>query len=177
MKIIDKIWKLLNSPLIVVIIALSIWPILSAFTMHQAISKLTTDTVGAVVGAFKSFDESESNEARSFMQIREDIEFTNIKYSFSDWKNKEKIIATVTNRHKKPVRHISVNISFYDQKNELIDVIDSYWVTGITILQPNESINFSYSRVLGNINEDDKILEKRKSHKAVITVSSLKEFE
>lgn len=175
MKFLDRIWKVINSPVIVVLLALSVWPILSAFTIQQAISKITTDTVETISEAFQDMG-NDDEEAREFLEYKDRIVFTNIKHAHSGWSNKEKIVATVTNNYDKPVKRVVANISFYNQDNELIDVIDNQWISIAPILQPNESFNFSVSRETGDLSTDAGAQVTGKSDKVVMKISSVELF-
>lgn len=175
MKFLERIWKLINSPVIVVLLALSVWPMLSAFTIQQAVSKITTDTVETISEAFQDIG-NDDEEAAAFLEYRDKIIFTNIKHAHSNWSNKEKIIATVTNKYDKPIKRVVANISFYNQDNELIDVIDNQWISLTPVLPPNESFNFSVSREIGDLNAENDDLENRKSAKVTMKISSIEIF-
>lgn len=175
MKSFEYFWKLLNSPLIIIIIALSAWPLLASFTIHNSVKRITTDSVNAIVDAFDSFDQHKDEKALFFLQSRDNIKFTNIKKAYSDWPSKEKFIATITNNHDKTIRDLNLNISFYNKNNELIDVVDSMWISGLIALKPKESFNFDFSRDIGDAKDKD--LEDKKSTKVIIKVSSFDEFK
>ncbi|VFQ42800.1 FxLYD domain-containing protein [Desulfoluna butyratoxydans] len=177
MNLLKKLWKLLNSPIIVVAIALSIWPVFTALTAQYAISKLTSQTINAISNAFHTLDENKSDEIGSFLAIKENVNFSNVNYTFSDWPTKEKLVATITNDSNQPLNEIMLNVSFYDAQDNLIDVQDNTWLSNIKILQPGESHNFSIKRSLGTIQATDEEVSERRSNRVEIHLSSAKEFK
>lgn len=176
MKLTEKLWNLLNSPLAVVMIGLSVWPLLTAFTAQHALSKITTDTIASISQAFESFDDGKSQKASAFIAIKEKVTFSNVNDAFTSWPNKEKIVATITNGSDAPITSIMLNVSFYDAGNRLIDVLDNQWLSNISVLQPGESMNFSLTRAMGGGNEPPEALAERKSARVDIALASAKKL-
>jgi hypothetical protein len=75
------------------------------------------------------------------------------------------------------LENIILNISFFDSNGKLIDVFDNKWLSNISVLQPNESVNFSISRSLASGNVTEQEIQGRKSTSVIITLSSAKEFK
>lgn len=144
-----KVWKILNAPLVVVVIAILIWPTITIFSGSYAISKQIDQVASSVKNAFKGNSDSQLKKTREYIEIRKVISIKNARVMPGDWKNKEKVIATIKNGSVKNIKTIRIGASYYDKAGELIDVGDE-WLHSIKVLGPGESVDIKFDRILGD---------------------------
>jgi len=176
MKKTETFWKALNSPLIVVVVALLLLAVLSVLTFKYSVSIMAKETIGAVRGAFNAFGQDDHDEDREFLKIRDGIVFTNVQKGYSGWPSREKFIGTVTNNSDKILKQIMVIASFYNANNELIDV-STQWLSDMTVLPPKESFNFIIQRDIGNHQDNEEVLNLRSAARVDIKIGSVEMFE
>lgn len=172
-----SIWKVINSPIIVVILALTIWPILTTLTASFAVSnikKAVVDATGGIVDAIKEpfMQMGQENKVEKFekLNIIKVLEVKNIKTAPASWPKNEKIIGTILNNSDKTLTSFHINASFYDKEGNLIDVVNQ-WLSSLGFVLPNQSIDFSFERSLGSHKESEDDLISRKSGSIKIIIS------
>lgn len=97
-----------------------------------------------VVDGFKSGFKSDNSRLIKFNEAKSNIILSDIKKAKSSWKSKEKI----TNKSKYSIAQIKINFASFSKDGRLIDV-NHKWLSGIKILNPNESVFFEIDRNLG----------------------------
>lgn len=172
-------WKAINSPIVVVVLALTIWPILTTLTASFAVSNIkkaivgaTEDIVDAVTEPFMQMGEDSKAKQIKKLNVFNLIEIKNIKTAPSSWKTKEKVIGTIVNNSDKTLTSIKLNASFYDTEGNLIDVVYA-WLSSLELLLPKQSADFSFDRDLGRHEESEEILASRKSASIEIVISNV----
>ncbi len=144
-----RLWKFLNSPLIVVLIALSIWPILlavtSAYSMKFGIKELAGTIGSEVVQPFKEMSNAQDEKLKKELKIIDNIAISNVKFVPSQWKNRQRVIGQLTNNSDATVKTIKIIVSYYAKDKSLIDVGDE-WLSSIKALRPKETTPFSVNR-------------------------------
>ncbi len=167
------IWKALNSPIIVVIIALVVWPLLTvamfSFTVpkiKRGFGEITTE----ITSPFTQMGQESEKKALEKLNTLKLLEITNIKKAPSSWPTKEKVIGTIVNNSDKTLKSIKVNASFYNVEGNLIDV-ENKWLHSLGFILPKQSVDFSFKRELGTHKESEEILASRKSASVKISVS------
>jgi len=171
-----KIWTILNSPLVVVLVALSVWPILGAYTGFKVMEQGAIKVKSAISEGLGGVTSEEQNQKiLKKIEILKNINVKNINNVKSDWKGKEKIVAEIHNNTKHTIRSIHYSASFYDKGGELIDVTTS-WM-GSKFIQPDNFMPIEFTRTIGEHNDPDEILEKRKSDKIIINIQDFEIVE
>lgn len=101
-----------------------------------------------VVDGFNSGFKSDNSRLIKFNEAKSNIILSDIKKAKSSWKSKEKIIGQITNKSKYSIAQIKINFASFSKDGKLIDV-NHKWLSGIKILNPNESVFFEIDRNLG----------------------------
>ncbi|MCK4739498.1 MAG: FxLYD domain-containing protein [Deltaproteobacteria bacterium] len=171
------IWKVLNSPLIVVVVALVLWPLLSTLTASYAVTSLKDALVESskemateFKGAFSGNSEKETKKILDNIEVAKKIKLESVKTAPSSWKTQEKIIGTITNNSKEIIKSINLTASFYDTSGELIDVQEA-WLSKIKYLMPGDSKDFTFTRNLGSHSDPEDELAKRKGESIEVVLS------
>lgn len=155
-----KLWNFLNSPLIVVLVALSIWPILlaltSAYSMKIGIQEMAGAIGSEVVAPFKKMGQQQDEKLKKELNIIDNIAVSNVKFVPSDWKNRQKVIGQLTNKSDATAKTIKVIVSYYAKDKGLIDV-GNEWLSSIKALRPGETTSFTMNRSVGEQGPADKV--------------------
>lgn len=140
----NKLWKFLNSPLLVVLIALLLWPILTALTggiaMKIGIRQMAQTVSDEVSKAFQGMGDSQDEELKKTADILNKVSITNVRAAPTSWPNKIKVVGTITNRYEDTVKSIHLLVSLY-KENTLVNV-DKAWLSNVKLLKPGASSNF-----------------------------------
>lgn len=142
----SKLWKTLNAPLVVVLIALSVWPILtilsSVIAVKLGIEQLADAVSEEVVKPFQNMNAEQDDELKTEVAILEKMTVSNIAFAPTSWTEKIKIIGTITNNSTQTVKGIHATSSLY-QNDTLVNVEDT-WFSKIKSIGPNSSANFNF---------------------------------
>jgi len=143
----SNLWKILNAPLIVVIIALSIWPILTVLSSGVAVKlgmKQISEAVSEeVVKPFQKMGSEQDDKLKKEARVLEKVVVSNIGFAPTSWPGKVKIIGTITNNSGKTVKGIYITSSLY-QMDRLINVNDK-WLARLKVINPGASADFSFT--------------------------------
>lgn len=166
------IWKAINSPIVVVIIALTIWPLLTVAMFSFTVPKIKKgfgEITAAITSPFTQMDQESEKKALEKLETLKLVKVINVKKAPWSWSRQEKIIGTIVNNSDKTLKSIKVNASFYDVKGNLIDVKNA-WLGSLGFILPKQSVDFSFNRSLGTQKESEEILASRKSASVKINV-------
>ncbi|MDX1484929.1 MAG: FxLYD domain-containing protein [Alphaproteobacteria bacterium] len=141
----NAIWKVLNSPLVVVLIALALWPLLSTLSARYAWQNVVGGITGEVAGAYTGLKDTQVKRDRARMAAIDGMEVTAARLVAGRYAGRQKVIGTVKNAGSGTVKQVKMTISYFDGTGELIDV-GSTWLGNIAFLKPGESANFSAAR-------------------------------
>ncbi|MGD8527043.1 MAG: FxLYD domain-containing protein [Thioalkalispiraceae bacterium] len=166
----QAVWKFLNAPLIVVLIALAIWPLLTVYSGSYALSKEVKNITNTVTGAFSSMGNKQKQKSQAMLAVKKQLALSNIKIGTSSWKHQEKIIGTISNNSDKNIKSLHIAVSAYDANDQLMDV-DNSWLSNIKILSAGESIDFSYNRSLGQHNAAEEELARHRASRVKVVVT------
>jgi hypothetical protein len=166
-----KLWDLLNSPLIVVLIALLVWPILGAYTGYKVIETGAAKVKGAVIESLDEASNVQNEQLKEKLAAFRKIEVTNVKVVQGGWTHQEKVIGEITNNFDKTITSLHITISFYNSNGELLDV-KKEWLPG-SIVPPTDKYAFAVIRQLGDHNSPKESLKAKQSYSAKISVSDL----
>jgi hypothetical protein len=143
----NNFWKFLNTPLVVVIIALSIWPILtvlsSGIAVKLGIKQISEAVTAEVVKPFQEMGTEQDEKLRIEADAIKKITISNVRFAPTSWKGKAKIIGTITNNSTKTVKGIHLTASLYEN-NELVNVNDE-WLARLKLLSPKTSADFNFT--------------------------------
>jgi len=142
-----QLWKILNAPLVVVVIAISIWPILTVLSSGVAV-ELGVDQISEVVSEeivkpFQNMGAEQDEKLKIEVDVLEKLIVSNVTFAPSSWKGKVKIIGTITNNSTEVVKSVHITSSFY-RDNTLINVKES-WLTQIKVIKPGASVDFTFT--------------------------------
>jgi hypothetical protein len=141
----NTVWKILNSPLVVVLIALALWPLLSTLSARFALQNVIGGITGDVKGAYSGLKDTQMKQDRAKMAALKGIEVKGVKLAAGRFKGRQKVIGTLMNKGTRTVKQIKVTLSYFDGAGGLIDV-DTSWLNNIAFLKPGEEANFSANR-------------------------------
>jgi hypothetical protein len=191
------LWRMLNSPLIVLVIALGLWPIASSIAMRwklrtfsSEVRALAQETTGekdagtlkllvsgwvsqvasGLSGAFSQMGEDHAKTMAEFRRVHPSILVTDVKAVESSWPGREKVVGRITNNSDQAIDTVKITSMFYDASGSLIDV-DSKWLSDIKVIEPKTAVGFSVERTMGQGNEPAAQLEARRSKRVEIQVS------
>ncbi len=167
------IWKAINSPIVVVIIALTIWPLLTVVMFSFTVPKIKKgfgEITTAITSPFTQMDQESEKKALEKLETLKLVKVINVKKAPSSWSRQEKVIGTIVNNSDKTLKSIKVNTSFYNVEGDLIDV-ENKWLHSLGFILPKQSVDFSFKRELGVHKESEEILTSRKSASVKISVS------
>jgi hypothetical protein len=191
------LWRMLNSPLIVLIIALALWPIASSIAVRwklrtfshevRALAQETADekeagtlkllvsgwvsqVASGLSGGFSQMGEDRAKTLADFRRVRPSILVTEVKAVESSWPGREKVVGKITNNSDQAIETVKITTMFYDASGSLIDV-DNKWLSDIKVIEPKTAVGFSVERSMGQGNEPPAQLEARKSKRMEIQVS------
>ena len=164
----SNLWKILNAPIVVVLIALAVWPALGAYTGFKVIETGTVKVKNAIKDGFSQAAGDQDKKLEAKIKLLANIDVKNIKSVRSGWKGKEKIVAEIVNNTDKTIKSIHISVSFYNKEGGLIDV-NNQWLGGKFVL-PKDKYAFDIKRDIGERDEPEEVLNKRKSHKVEIKV-------
>ena len=142
----NKLWKILNAPLIVVLIAFAAWPILTVLSGGIAVKLGIEQISGAVSeGIIEPFTEmgiEQDEELKKEAMVINKIEVSNIGFAPTSWAKKVKVIGTLINNSSQTVKSINITASFY-QGDKLVNVNEE-WLSRIKVLKAGASSDFSF---------------------------------
>lgn len=158
----SNFWKFLNSPLVVVVIAFSIWPILTVLSSGVAvklgIQQISEAVSEEVVKPFKNFGANQDKKTIAEAKILDNIVLSNVSFAHTTWKGNVKIIGTLTNNSNKIIKSIHLLSSLY-QDGKLANV-EEKWLSNVKILKPNSSVNFTFTTSISEGQNKDNLVPK-----------------
>ena len=141
----NTVWKILNSPLIVVLIALALWPLLSTLSARFALQNVIGGITGDVSRAYSGLKDTQLKQDQAKMAALKEVEVKGVRLVAGRFKGRQKVIGTLRNTGTRTVKQIKVTISYFDGEGRLIDVATS-WLSNVAFLKPGEEVNFSANR-------------------------------
>ena len=148
----NLIWKILNSPLVVVMIALAIWPLLSAMSAQYAWRNVAGAIAGDVTSAYSGLKNTQIKNDQTKMAALDALKVSGAKLIPAAYKGRQKVIGTLHNVGKRTVKQVKLTLSFFTTDGTLMDVNTS-WLSNIAFIKPGEKANFearrSYNRKSG----------------------------
>ena len=191
------LWRMLNSPLIVLILALALWPIASSVavrwkvrtfarevralaqnagdeketgTLKLLVSGWVSQVASGISGAFSQMGEDQGKAMTEFRRVRPSILVTDVKPAESAWPGREKVVGKIANNSDQAIDSVKITTMFYDVDGNLIDV-DNKWLNEIKVIEPKAAVGFAVERTLGQGNEPRDQLEARRSKRVEVQVS------
>jgi hypothetical protein len=186
----QTIWRLVNRPIFIVLVALALWPVVSAWqrrltvraTLRTIVEETTGDRrgggkplkdLGAAItsqlaeGFTSSFDKMNKDRAAklaAFNSAAPQVTVAEVKVGTARIPNHEKIIGSVRNGSSTAISDIRLNFMMYSQDGALADV-DDKTLHEIKLLQPGQVVGFSVDRELGDPRQDKAEMDSRRSAK------------
>jgi len=152
-----KVWNVLNSPLVVVVIALAIWPIFTAlsgaYALKFGINEIASSVSNEVIAPFKQMGDDQDEEIKIIIEEMKKVEVSNIAFAPNKWPGKIKVIGTIKNNSELTIKSINITSSFY-RSGKLVDVTNE-WLHRIEALKSGESADFTFDKDL----EKDEVQE------------------
>ncbi len=156
-----NIWKFLNSPLIVVLIALLSWPLFLGLSgvyamkigMAQMVQSVKSE-LGGPLGEIANANKQLERDKASYSKF---VVVENSGFGISSYPSQQKVIATVKNTGTKSITSIHVLASYYDASGKLIDV-DKEWLgmAGSFLAGTEKNITINHATGLSGESEEDK---------------------
>ena len=144
----SSLWKILNTPLVVVLIALSVWPILTVLSGSLAVKlgiQQMAETVSEeVVKPFQNMSSEQDEKLKIEAAILKKMAVSNIAFAPTSWTGKLKVIGTLTNNSTYAVRGIHISSSIYE--NDILVNVNDDWLSNLKSISPNASADFSFNR-------------------------------
>lgn len=104
----NALWKTLNSPLVVVLIALALWPLLSTLSARFALQNIIGGITGDVRGAYSGLKDTQIKDDQAKMAALKGVEVKGVKLVAGRFKGRQKVIGTLSNIGTRPVKQIKV---------------------------------------------------------------------
>lgn len=165
-------WKKINSPIVITIIAIAAVFVFKATMKPKLASEIrgAYEELNAIIEdsasdaekskAIQTFAQEiatqiregfaggfkKENKDKMYVATKQKINISGIKFIKSKWPGREKFIFVVKNNSDKYISSLKLNYEFY-KKDELIDC-ETKWVSQIKILEPNQEIAISGERSL-----------------------------
>jgi len=154
----SKLWKILNAPLVVVLLALAVWPIFtvlsSVVALKLGVEQISETVSQEVVKPFQQMSSEQDQKLKFEFQILEKVVASNIGFAPTSWPGKIKVIGTITNNSDKTVKGIHLSASFL-RAGKLVNVNDE-WLSRVKAISPGSSVDFNFTTALaeGETTED-----------------------
>jgi len=186
-----EIWRFVNRPIVIVLLALALWPVVSAWQRRLAIratirtiveeaqgdqhpgggmplkklgAAITSQLAEGFTSTFDKMNKERTAKLTAFNSAAPQVTVPEVKVGTARFPNREKIIGSVRNGSSSAVSDIRLNLMMYSQDGSLIDV-DDKTLHEIKLLQPGQVVGFSVERDLGDAKEDKAVLDSRRSTK------------
>lgn len=145
-----KLWKILNAPIVVVFLALAVWPIFTVLSSSVALKlgvEQISDTVSKeVVKPFQQMSSEQDQKLKKEFQILEKMVASNIGFAPTSWPGKIKVIGTISNNSDKTVKGLHISASF--RKNGKLVNVNDEWLSRVKAISPGSSIDFNFTTEL-----------------------------
>lgn len=142
----SKLWKILNTPLVVVLIALSVWPILTVLSGSLAvklgIQQIAEAVSEEVVKPFQNMSSEQDEKHKIEADVLNKMVVSNIAFAPTSWTGKLKVIGTITNNSTHSVKGLHISSSVY-QHDTLVNVNDD-WLSNLKFIGPKAAENFNF---------------------------------
>ena len=142
----NKLWKILNAPLIVVLIAFAAWPILTVLSGGIAVKLGIEQISGAVsegvIEPFTKMGIEQDEELKKEAMVINKIVVSNVGFAPTSWAKKVKVIGTLINNSNQTVKSINITASFY-QGDKLVNVNEE-WLSKLKVINAGASSDFSF---------------------------------
>jgi len=142
----NNLWKILNAPLVVVLIALAAWPILTVLSGGIAVKLGIEQISGAVsegvIEPFTKMGIEQDEELKKEAMVINKIVVSNVGFAPTSWTKKVKVIGTLINNSNQTVKSINITASFY-QGDKLVNVNEE-WLSQIKVINAGASSDFSF---------------------------------
>ena len=142
----NKLWKILNAPLIVVLIAFAAWPILTVLSGGIAVKLGIEQISGAVsegvIEPFTKMGIEQDEKLKKEAMVINKIVVSNVGFAPTSWPKKVKVIGTLINNSNQTVKSINITASFY-QGDKLVNVNEE-WLSKLKVINAGASSNFSF---------------------------------
>ena len=143
----SKLWKILNTPLVVVLIALSIWPILTVLSgglaVKLGIQQIAEAVSEEVVEPFQNMSSEQDEKLKIEVGVLNKMTVSNIAFAPTSWTGKLKVIGTITNNSTHSVKGLHVSSSVY--QNDILVNVTNDWLSNVKSISPNTSADFTFN--------------------------------
>ncbi len=191
------LWKSLNSPLVVLLLGLALWPLASSMavrwklrtfarevralaqetgdpketgTLKLLVSGWVSQVASGITGAFSQMGEDRAETMSEYRRLRPSIRVSEVKQVESAWPGREKIVGKIANDSDKAISTVKITTMFYDASGSLIDV-DNKWISEIKVIEPSTAVGFTVERTVGQMNEPPGQLDARRSKRVEVQVA------
>lgn len=142
-----KLWKILNAPIVVVLLALALWPIFTVLSSSAAL-KLGAEQISKtvskeVVKPFQHMNSEQDQKLKSELQILEKVVASDIGFAPTSWPGKIKVIGTIANNSDKTIKRLQISASF--RKNGKLVNVNDEWLSRVKAISPGSSIDFNFT--------------------------------
>ncbi len=194
----NGLWAFLNSPLVVVIVGVTLWAGLQMLTTHlqlkqymgQVMDKYTnlTHSLHAQLGgsisnrndsldsSFRRMMSHSDQPALDFVKYSGQVVVTNIQQGTARSKAEEKYFASVVNNSDRMLRDVALRGTFYGADGKAIDVDDGIY-SRIPALPPFSTNVITVTRRLGDYNDSNEMLNSNRAARVDISVASFSVVE
>ena len=178
--VMKNLWKFINSPIVVVIIALIIWPALfaltSSFAFDIGIREVVSSVQNEVSNSFQELNGQQTEKRKIEAEVIERLELDNVKLVPTPFPATEKVIGSITNTSDMTVSRVQLTASYFNSLNELIDV-GNQWLEGTASLRPGETRDFTFHRNFGGRGTTEPPSESEKTASVKLVVVRLGQVE
>jgi hypothetical protein len=185
-----EIWRFVNRPVVIVLLALALWPVVSAWQRRLTVratlrtiveeaqgdqrpggkplkelgAAITSQLTEGFASTFDKMNKDKMAKLAAFNSALPQVTVSEVKAGTARFPHREKIIGSVRNGSSSAISDLRLNFMMYAQDGSLIDV-DDKTLHEIKLLQPGQLVGFSVDRDLGDPKEDKAVLDSRRSAK------------
>jgi len=166
----SKIWSFLNTPLVVVLLAMFAFPVLTVISGSWA-AKLGVRNIAETVSEEVSDAFSQNKldtRTKKELEAYKKISFSNVRFAPKKWGTNLKVIGTFTNNYSEMVKSFNIGASLYE-KGKLAN-FERVWSSLPKNVSTGESVNFSFDIAI----EKDKL---KKDYSIGLRAMDLKLYE
>lgn len=173
-----RIWKFINSPIIVVIVGVVVWTMMNALlTQHMMqrnydkILNRATNVVNSIEKPMNAFKLAQDRDALIATEVASNIIAVGYQ-KVPTRNNQEKYVVTVANSSGKTVRDIYFSAQFFDADGHLLDA-ETRAASINGMMKPTETNILSITRSLGEYKPTETACTQNASASMILTVRDL----
>lgn len=140
----SRFWRFLNTPLVVVLLAMLAFPVLTVISGSWA-AKLGVRNIAETVSEEVSdaFNQNELDaRTKKELEAYKKVSFSDVKFAPKKWGKSVKVIGTFTNNYSEMIKSFNIGASLYEK--DKLENFKRVWSSLPQNISAGESVNFSF---------------------------------